>query len=305
MTKAIVDKKLVTVVEVKGGWTTYVDVNGATRKARNSAVSSNPADVAALEALAEAGDTTAQDALIAASNKNHPIDFDRTLTCPECGVEHLTQESLDQCLEEHRTPRRSSMVQLVLKGEKRNAEILERRGEERETRKIAERSKKVRITRANLLSIKCCPECGSEDIFFGNNPEGMVENEDTVAGCHNCDWGVDFSDHEAKVRPDMDRYKVGLGVTARGRATVDIDDVVASTLRGLDLEDVYRYVSAMLEKLGVEHIGSGKNKTLCGLADLHARYDHLNTGMQRMNLGNVLRGTMRRLQMESLPKIEY
>lgn len=34
-----------------------------------------------------------------------------------------------------------------------------------------------------------CPECGSNEIFIGEGDSyGMVINEDSVIGCHHCDW---------------------------------------------------------------------------------------------------------------------
>lgn len=295
MSKAIVDNKLVEVTMVNGGWTTYVDHNGATRKIRNSQVNSTPADVAALEALAEAGDTSAQDKLIAASDKNHPVlDLDATFKCDRCETEFLSQEALDEHIAEHDAPKpRSSMV-MLLTGGKKSAEVLERRAAAKEQKRIEENTKKPRITRANLLTITCCPECG-----------GDVAHPDVgLANCKVCDWEVDFTDKEAKIVPDMTRYTVGKGTTVTGRKTIDIDDYVADKLRGLDLEEIYSYTAAVLAELGVEYIGTGSKKMHCGLGDLKARYNHLNVGMQRMNLGNLLRGTMRRLGMETLPEVD-
>lgn len=295
MSKAIVDNKLVEVTVVNGGWTTYVDHNGATRKIRNSQVNSTPADVAALEALAEAGDTSAQDKLIAASDKNHPVlDLDATFKCDRCDTEFLSQEALDEHIAEHDAPKpRSSMV-MLLTGGKKSAEVLERRAAAKEQKRIEENTKKPRITRANLLTITCCPECG-----------GDVAHPDVgMANCKVCDWEVDFTDKEAKIVPDMTRYTVGKGTTVTGRKTIDIDDYVADKLRGLDLEEIYSYTAAVLAELGVEYIGTGSKKMHCGLGDLKARYNHLNVGMQRMNLGNLLRGTMRRLGMETLPEVD-
>lgn len=295
MSKAIVDNKLVEVTVVNGGWTTYVDHNGATRKIRNSRVNSSPADVAALEALAEAGDTTAQDKLIAASDKNHPVlDLDATFKCDRCETEFLSQEALDEHIAEHDAPKpRSSMV-MLLTGGKKSSEVLERRAAAKEKKRIEENTKKPRITRANLLTITCCPECGGD----------VAHPDNGVANCKACDWEVDFTDKEAKIVPDMARYTVGKGTTVTGRKTIDIDDYVADKLRGLDLEEIYSYTAAVLAELGVEYIGTGSKKMHCGLGDLKARYNHLNVGMQRMNLGNLLRGTMRRLGMETLPEVE-
>jgi hypothetical protein len=78
----------------------------------------------------------------------------------------------------------------------------------------------------------------------------------------------------AVVEPDMDNYKIGLAKTASGRATIDIGDETAAALRGKPLDEVY--------KLAAKVLGESEK-------DLHARYDHLNPGMQRMNLGNRMR----------------
>lgn len=37
-----------------------------------------------------------------------------------------------------------------------------------------------------------CPECGSEELYAGINIEGMVQFEDSVGGCHHCDWEYDM-----------------------------------------------------------------------------------------------------------------
>lgn len=33
-----------------------------------------------------------------------------------------------------------------------------------------------------------CPCCGSDELFVGECPEGIVINEDKIIGCHHCDW---------------------------------------------------------------------------------------------------------------------
>lgn len=60
-----------------------------------------------------------------------------------------------------------------------------------------------------------------------------------------------------------------------GRRLIDNGDDVAVQLRGMDLDDVY---STVAKALG------------CTEKELRERYQHLNPGMQRMNLGNRLRG---------------
>lgn len=38
---------------------------------------------------------------------------------------------------------------------------------------------------------RVCPKCGSTEIFNGRTKGGLVVDEDTVTGCHNCDWVQD------------------------------------------------------------------------------------------------------------------
>lgn len=77
------------------------------------------------------------------------------------------------------------------------------------------------------------------------------------------------------VNPDLTRYTVSEVKTASGRKAIDVNDGVAAQLRGLDLSDVYRTASE----------ATGES-----MAGLKRRYEHLNPGMQRMNLGNLIRG---------------
>ena len=75
------------------------------------------------------------------------------------------------------------------------------------------------------------------------------------------------------------RYVITRDVkTKSGRVAIDNNDPVASMLRGLDLMEVYRRVA------------DARGTTI---PELEARYRHLNAGMQRMNLGNLLRKVLR------------
>lgn len=62
--------------------------------------------------------------------------------------------------------------------------------------------------------------------------------------------------------------------SAGGNATMDNGDQLAKSLRGAELDVVYREAAQVL----------GESQTA-----LRARYGHLNVGMQRMNLGNRMR----------------
>ena len=58
------------------------------------------------------------------------------------------------------------------------------------------------------------------------------------------------------------------------RRSIDNGDEVASYLRVRTLEEVYKHVAAIVG---------------LSVGDLRNRFEHLNVGMQRMNLGNMLR----------------
>ena len=66
--------------------------------------------------------------------------------------------------------------------------------------------------------------------------------------------------------------------TAGGHVSVDSGDATADALRGMPIDQVYTRASLVL---GVP------------VADLVAKYEHLNPGMQRMNLGNRVRAAMK------------
>ena len=119
--------------------------------------------------------------------------------------------------------------------------------------------------------------------------------------CDNCGHIIESN---KLIKADLDRYVRGAGVTNSGRPTVDVDDVVAKALRGDDLEVLYPRVAAWLQLMGRETIGRGSKKMEVTEENLRQRYSRLNVGMQRMNLGNILRGAMNDLGLEELPEIE-
>jgi hypothetical protein len=72
-----------------------------------------------------------------------------------------------------------------------------------------------------------------------------------------------------------------------GRVTFDSGDKVAKELRGLDISDVYKETARALKAAKLEE------GTIASITEsLEARYSHLNLGMQRMNLGNRIRGAL-------------
>lgn len=74
---------------------------------------------------------------------------------------------------------------------------------------------------------------------------------------------------------DLSHYVVHEVKTPTGRHAIDINDEVANKLRGLTLDGVYEAAAKALET---------------SIEDLKKQYAHLNPGMQRMNLGNKIRG---------------
>jgi hypothetical protein len=76
------------------------------------------------------------------------------------------------------------------------------------------------------------------------------------------------------IQADLEHYVLHDSTTATGRKHLDIDDDVAQKLREMDLGAIYKYAAGVLEVTQKE---------------LHERYQNLNPGMQRMNLGNRIR----------------
>ena len=148
-----------------------------------------------------------------------------------------------------------------------------------ETPKLAE-------PKAHTKPTGVCPECSA--IMYGDI-------------CDNCGHIIE---NDKLIKADLEHYVKGAGVTNSGRPTVDIDDVVAKALRGDDLEVLYPRVATWLQLMGRETIGRGAKKMEVTEENLRIRYSRLNVGMQRMNLGNILRGALNDLGLTELPKIE-
>ena len=106
-----------------------------------------------------------------------------------------------------------------------------------------------------------------------------------------------------RLYPNLENYVRGLGQAPSGADTLDIADNTADLLRGLDLQALYAIVSERLVILGKESVSKsflrafGKEtpweKDVIS-AFLQGRYADKNNGMQRMNLGNVLRAAQKR-----------
>ena len=83
------------------------------------------------------------------------------------------------------------------------------------------------------------------------------------------------------VKPDTSGYTNSR--SASGAKTLHNGDPVAVGLAGATLEEAYSLAEEALET---------------PVKDLKAKYGHLNDGMQRMNLGNRLRGVVNKMNKE-------
>lgn len=109
-----------------------------------------------------------------------------------------------------------------------------------------------------------------------------------------------------RIRPDWSRYTRHTGITTwSGKTVIDINDHVAEVLRGLNLDDTYDTVARYIRKINETAIDAKGLETLDTIDKLQAKYGHLNSGMQRMSLGNKLRGAMARAGIDTLPSIPW
>jgi hypothetical protein len=145
---------------------------------------------------------------------------------------------------------------------------------------------------AALLTISC-PKCGERHTFDKLKVVGKGGIK-----CPTCGFWL-----HVRLFPDLTRYVRGLGVTPSGCDTLDIADATADLLRGLPLDELYQTVTVHLVECGKEAMSKsfikefgkdrGWNRTEI-MNFLNNRYWERNPGMQRMNLGNILRSAMKR-----------
>lgn len=81
---------------------------------------------------------------------------------------------------------------------------------------------------------------------------------------------------ESGVRIVVDKEKYVAGISGSNKRTLNNGDPIATALNGMTLEEVEQ----LAQKLKVEHND----------------YTHLNVGMQRMNIGNKIRGAINKLE---------
>lgn len=109
-----------------------------------------------------------------------------------------------------------------------------------------------------------------------------------------------------RIHPDWSKYVRHTGITTQsGKTVIDIDDYVAGILRGLNLNDTYDTVARYIRAINETAVDAKGLEVLDTIDKLQAKYSHLNPGMQRMNLGNKLRGAMARAGIDTLPSIPW
>lgn len=148
----------------------------------------------------------------------------------------------------------------------------------------------------SLVHTAKCPSCGHE--WETKKYENFI-----CPNCKHCFF--------VKLNPNMENYVVGLDATESGRDTVDIDDYVAKTLRGMNAIDAQtKVVDIFLVDIATDKRFNKKDseafETFVESLDeeydaratleefLTNKYGHLNMGMHRMCLGNLLRGALKR-----------
>jgi len=94
------------------------------------------------------------------------------------------------------------------------------------------------------------------------------------------------------LRPDHSRYVKGDKNTPSGRATYDINDEVAIEMRAVagDPDSQYELAASYLHEENPDKTQEEFKQ------ELLSRYSNLNPGMQRMNLGNKIRGALNRMR---------
>lgn len=94
-----------------------------------------------------------------------------------------------------------------------------------------------------------------------------------------------MTEQVAKTRIEIPTENYQKTRSANGSMSRHNGDVVAASLAGLTLDEVYSLASEVVST-------EAKPFTV---ADLTAKYEHLNAGQQRMNLGNRIRGAVNKM----------
>lgn len=117
---------------------------------------------------------------------------------------------------------------------------------------------------------------GDEDRRYGTSNQAKLTRPEVREAAK-----ANAEDGKTRLYPDLSTYEQ---VKLDNRKIIDNGDEVAKRLREVEPEDIYTVVASVMG----EEVA----------ADWAAKYKHLNPGMQRMNVGNRLRGHFNRLTKE-------
>jgi hypothetical protein len=186
-----------------------------------------------------------------------------------------------------RTPRKPKAI-----AEAPEVQVIETPEPEVQTVEMIEVVATPEVDESAVMTIGC-PKCQERHTF-----DKLVVVGKGGVKCPTCGFWL-----HVRLFPDLTRYVRGLGTTPSGNDTLDIADATADLLRGLALDDLYETVTVHLVECGKEAMSKsfikefGKDRTWSHTeirGFLNNRYWERNPGMQRMNLGNILRSAMKR-----------
>lgn len=127
-----------------------------------------------------------------------------------------------------------------------------------------------------------CPDCG-----------GINKPDAYNTPCDLCGYIL-----KVHLFPKRENYVRGIGTTASGGDTYDINDLTACDLRGLNTDEMFKKTAQLLHGVPKEYVLKSaafkefgdKEFTVANISKhLRTRYGRHNAGMQRMDCGNVLR----------------
>jgi hypothetical protein len=252
---ARVDGNLVLIRSVNGGWTTIVTAAGVESKQRNKAVTRlTEAEVAALTPKAPAQPTAARKARNSQFQKGQSV-----YACRVCG----------------RNTRQTG------NGDNEHVELCE------DCYEMA--GLHNRVQDGGVLTEAEMQECRNRCAFVVS--KGGAPDADHAAMC-----GFVAAEHKinSTVRPEYKKsmHKERLTLAdGRKKVAQDCNDAVAAKLRTMNLEAVYDLTAEALTTFKHKKVSkSGVQDAADDIrAELKGMYEHLNFGLQRMNLGNLYR----------------
>lgn len=114
-------------------------------------------------------------------------------------------------------------------------------------------------------------------VYWGSL-EGWYTNRQKEILMANAKEAVEEGTKEVRIKPDLEKYVNG--VSGSGKKTKNCGDAIAEALDGFTVEEIRSVASKMTDTPAKE---------------LEAKYEHLNVGMQIMNLRNRIRGAVNKL----------